>query len=183
MCIRDRSESYELDKLTVTVLGLVSYVVVSPKTLTLESGEVATRILQFDWLGTKGILTAIITSFITVEIFRFCIKKNATIKMPDSVPTMVINAFTALIPGVLIVSVMLIINGICMVISGSLPEAIFSLIQLPLQVIISQPVSYTHLDVYKRQVSPLIRIFSNFATPSASVTAYSSTGKPLNDVP
>ena len=55
--------------------------------------------------------------FITVEIFRFCIKKNATIKMPDSVPTMVINAFTALIPGVLIVSVMLIINGICMVIS------------------------------------------------------------------
>lgn len=47
------SESYELDKLTVTVLGLVSYVVVSPKTLTLESGEVATRILQFDWLGTK----------------------------------------------------------------------------------------------------------------------------------
>lgn len=133
------SESYELDKLTVTVLGLVSYVVVSPKTLTLESSEVATRILQFDWLGTKGILTAIITSFITVEIFRFCIKKNATIKMPDSVPTMVINAFTALIPGVLIVSVMLIINGVCMVISGSLPEAIFSLIQLPLQVIISQP--------------------------------------------
>lgn len=133
------SESYELDKLTVTILGIVSYVVVSPKTLTLESNEVVSNILQFDWLGTKGIITAIITSIITVEVFRFCIKKNATIKMPESVPTMVVNAFIALIPGVVIVSLMLVVNGFCMYFAGSLPEAIFKLIQLPLQTIISHP--------------------------------------------
>ena len=127
------AEGYKLDKLTVCILGLVAYVVLSPKSvLAPESGEVIGRVLQFDWLGTKGILTALFAATISTEIFRWCVKKNFTIKMPQSVPPMVINAFTALIPGILIVTVLLIINGICMRMAGSLPEQLFALIQLPL---------------------------------------------------
>lgn len=134
------AEGYKLDKLTVCILGLVAYVVLSPKSvLAPESGEVIGRVLQFDWLGTKGILTALFAATISAEIFRWCVKKNFTIKMPQSVPPMVINAFTALIPGILIVTVLLIINGICMRMAGSLPEQLFALIQLPLQSMISHP--------------------------------------------
>lgn len=43
------AESYKItDKLSVLVLGLVSYIVVIPKTLTLESGEVVNNVISFD---------------------------------------------------------------------------------------------------------------------------------------
>lgn len=46
---------------------------------------------------------------------------------------MVANAFSALIPGFLIVVVMLLINGISKIFAQSLPDLIYSLVQLPLQ--------------------------------------------------
>ncbi|AEB06231.1 PTS system, lactose/cellobiose family IIC subunit [Coriobacterium glomerans PW2] len=133
------AESYELDKLTVGILGIVSYVVVTPKSLVMESGEKVADIMQFDWLGTKGIITAILCATIAVQIFRFCVSKNATIRLPESVPPMVISAFAALIPGVITVTLLLIINGISMILAGSFPELIFTLIQAPLQTVIGQP--------------------------------------------
>lgn len=54
------AESYEMDSLTSLILGIVAYVVVLPKTVTTESGEVVTKVLSFDWLGTQGVITAII---------------------------------------------------------------------------------------------------------------------------
>mgnify|MGYP000846032741 CR=1 FL=1 len=134
--------SYELeDKLSLTILGIVAYVVVAPKVVLTDSGEEVKDVLSFNWLGTRGILTALITSIITVAIFKWCIKKNATIKMPAGVPPMVVNAFAAIVPGVLIISVLLVINGFCMVYAGSLPETIFKFLQTPLQFVVGAPFS------------------------------------------
>ena len=99
------AESYEMDRLTSLILGIVAYVVVLPKTVTTESGEVVTKVLSFDWLGTQGVITAIIMSILSVELTRFCIKKKLVIKMPGSVPSMVSQAFSALIPGIFVVAV------------------------------------------------------------------------------
>lgn len=130
----------KLDQLTLTVLGIVSYVVVAPKTVLAESGEVVGKVLSFTWTGTQGVMTAIVTSLITFFIFRFCVERNATIKMPKGVPPMVVNAFAAIIPGVAIITVLLLINGVCYVGFGiSFPEAIFALLQAPLQAIIGAP--------------------------------------------
>lgn len=133
------AESYDMDKLTSLVLGIVAYVVVLPKTVMTESGEAVEKVLSFDWLGTQGVMTAIIMAIISVEITRFCYKKNIVIKMPESVPTMVSQAFSALIPGVLIVVVALIINGISINITESFPQLIYMIIQAPLQGIIGSP--------------------------------------------
>lgn len=133
-------KNYKLDQLSLTVLGIVSYVVVAPKTVVTESGEVVSKVLSFTWTGTQGVLTAIVTSLITFYIFKFCVEKNATIKMPKGVPPMVVNAFAAIIPGVLIITVLLVINGICYVgFDVSFPEAIFELLQAPLQAVIGAP--------------------------------------------
>lgn len=51
-----------------------------------------------EFLGAKGVFTAVILGIVTIEIFRFFINKKLTIKLPDSVPPMVANAFIALIP-------------------------------------------------------------------------------------
>ena len=133
------AETYDMDKLTSLVLGIVSYVVVLPKSVVTESGEVVGRVLSFEWLGTQGVITAIIVSILSVEITRLCIKKNIVIKMPESVPNMVSQAFSALIPGIIIVLVSLIINYIGIKTSGSFPQLIYMLIQAPLQAIIGNP--------------------------------------------
>lgn len=127
------AESYKLDTLSSMVLALVAFVIVTPKSVVSESGEVINKVLSFTWLGTQGVITAILVSILSVEIIRFCVKKNLVIHMPDSVPEMVSKSFSALIPGILIVTVMLVINGICMATAGSLHELIYSIIQVPLQ--------------------------------------------------
>lgn len=127
------AESYRMDRLMAMVFGIVSYVIVLPKTVTTESGEVVAKVLSFEWLGTQGIITAIIMASLSVEISRFCIKKNLTIKMPDSVPEMVSKSFSALIPGILVATVSLLINGFGMVFSGSFPQWIYAVLQVPLQ--------------------------------------------------
>lgn len=57
---------------------------------------------NFDWpnyiLGSPSLFGAIVISIISVEIYRFIIGKNITIKMPESVPPMVAKAFISLIP-------------------------------------------------------------------------------------
>lgn len=133
------AESYSMDKLTSMILGIVAYVIVLPKTVVSESGEVIEKVLSFDWLGTQGIITAIIMSIVSVELTRLCIKRNITIKMPESVPSMVSKAFSALIPGILIAFIALLINGLSTLISGSFPELIYSALQVPLQGIVGTP--------------------------------------------
>lgn len=62
--------------------------------------------------GGVGIFIGIITAIIATQIYRFCIKKNLTIHMPDGVPDGVSKAFASLIPAILIASVMVLINGV-----------------------------------------------------------------------
>lgn len=127
------AEQYKLDSLSSMVLSLVSYVVVTPKSLVTESGETVGKIMSFDWLGTQGVITAMIVSVLTVEIIRFCVKRNLVIKMPDSVPEMVSKSFSALIPGFLIVIVMLVLAGLSSLFADSFPHLIYKIIQIPLE--------------------------------------------------
>lgn len=50
------------------------------------------------YMGTKGLLTAFLAAFITVNIYKVCVKNNVTIRMPDEVPPNVSQAFKDLIP-------------------------------------------------------------------------------------
>lgn len=132
---------YKLDKLSSMILGIVAYVIVLPKTVTVGKGAIAENVLSFDWLGTQGVITAIFTSIITIEIIRACVRRNLVIKMPDSVPDMVGKAFSSLFPGLLIAIVCLILNGIGTKVSGSLPQLIYSVIQVPIQGLIGTPIA------------------------------------------
>ena len=50
------------------------------------------------FLGTKGLLTAFLAAFITVTIYKICIKNEVTIKMPGEVPPNISQVFKDLIP-------------------------------------------------------------------------------------
>ncbi|HEM3490068.1 TPA: PTS lactose transporter subunit IIBC [Streptococcus suis] len=50
------------------------------------------------YMGTKGLLTAFLAAFITVNIYKVCVKNNVTIRMPAEVPPNVSQAFKDVIP-------------------------------------------------------------------------------------
>lgn len=69
------------------------------------------------FMGTKGLLTAFIAAFITVNVYKVCVKNNVTIRMPDEVPPNISQVFKDLIP--FTVSVVL-LYGLELIVKGGL---------------------------------------------------------------
>lgn len=66
--------------------------------LILSSDPVAEGGFLSAFMGTKGLITAFISAFVTVNIYKVCIRNNVTIKMPKEVPPNISRVFTDLIP-------------------------------------------------------------------------------------
>ena len=49
-------------------------------------------------MGTKGILAAFVAAFITVNMYKFCVLKDITIKMPKEVPGTISQTFRDIFP-------------------------------------------------------------------------------------
>lgn len=97
------AKSYKLDSLTAGILATMSFLITAaPPIRVLESVEGvidAGRFINVANLGSGSLFGAIVTAILSVEIYRFFIVKNITIKMPDGVPPEVTISFMALIPG------------------------------------------------------------------------------------
>ena len=50
------------------------------------------------FLGTKGLLSAFVSAFVIVNIYKVCVKNNVSIRMPDEVPPNISQVFKDLIP-------------------------------------------------------------------------------------
>lgn len=61
-------------------------------------------------MGSQGLFVAMIIALFSTEVFRFVIKRNIVIKMPDGVPPAVSRSFIALIPGFLIITIIWILR-------------------------------------------------------------------------
>ena len=69
------------------------------------------------FMGTKGLLTAFIAAFVTVNVYKVCVKNNVAIRMPDEVPPNISQVFKDLIP--FTVSVVL-LYGLELIVKGGL---------------------------------------------------------------
>lgn len=58
------------------------------------------------FMGTKGLLTAFLSAFITVIVYHICVKNNVTIKMPKEVPPNISQVFKDLIPFGLVILIL-----------------------------------------------------------------------------
>lgn len=50
------------------------------------------------FLGTRGLLSAFLAAFVTVTIYKVCVKNNVTIRMPEEVPPNISQVFKDLFP-------------------------------------------------------------------------------------
>jgi cellobiose PTS system EIIC component len=98
---------YKMDQLSTGLLSVLAFLltsIVPVRVLEPVEGVItAGRFLNISALSAQSLFGAIVTSLLVVEIFRFFISRDIKIKLPDSVPPMVANSFTALIPSFVVI--------------------------------------------------------------------------------
>lgn len=90
--------------------------------------------IPMNWLGHSGLFSAMITSFLVVNMIKFFQDRHITIKMPAGVPHYVEKGFEVLIPGLIILPIFGAIGQLCQKTSfGSFHNIIYTIIQSPLK--------------------------------------------------
>lgn len=90
------------------ILAVASFLLLNPaKTVTtlVDGIEGSYTGVPTLYLGAVGVFAALIIGIITVEIYRFVVNRNFTIKMPEGVPPNVAQSFIALIPTFVVILV------------------------------------------------------------------------------
>ncbi|MBY0754442.1 PTS sugar transporter subunit IIC [Clostridium sardiniense] len=128
------AKSYDIDAVPSGILGIISFLIVSNSFVVSESGEVINGVIPKAWTAGQGMITAILVGLAVGAIYSLCIRKNLRIKMPESVPPGVSNAFSALIPGFIIATLSMIVYIVCDKLKGiSMTEIIYEILQIPMQ--------------------------------------------------
>ena len=98
------------------------------------AGEVVSGVIPRTWLGGQGMVTAIIIGLLVGFVYSWFLTKKITIKMPAGVPQGVSNQFSALIPGlVIITATMFVYMFFRYALNTTLIDFIFKVLQTPLQ--------------------------------------------------
>lgn len=112
-------------------ISLVCFLLLTPINTTAMEGS---TFLDISYLGAKGVSVALITGIITVKILAFFVKRNFTIKMPNGVPSMVMESFSALIPATVIVLLFALIKfGFAQTSYETANNFIYTILQTPIQ--------------------------------------------------
>jgi PTS system cellobiose-specific IIC component len=99
------SQTYEMDSLSTGILSAASFLLtILPQKILLTGGDKPEWIIPIDKLGGKGLFVAIFCAFITVEVTRFLMSKKLFFSMPEGVPPAVTRAFSSLVPGIVVLS-------------------------------------------------------------------------------
>lgn len=76
---------------TCGLLGLITFLLLNINVI--EEGTISVK-----YFGATGLFVAIIVALVAVKIYKFLVDKKITIRLPDSVPPNVGNAFASLLP-------------------------------------------------------------------------------------
>lgn len=125
----------EYDPFVAGLLSVASFLLLTPTTIVEDGGLTgSTTNLPLTWLGATGLFTAIIVAIITAKIYCYLMKRNITIKMPESVPPFVSEGIAGIVPGIIIIATFSIVSMIFAATPfESVHIAVFGLISAPLQ--------------------------------------------------
>lgn len=109
------AESYNIDAVTAGVISLCAFLLATPFNVpfTPDGATEALAVggaIPVAYMGSKGLFVAILIGLFSTEVYRFILKKNIVIKMPDGVPPAVSRSFVALIPGFVVIGIIWIIR-------------------------------------------------------------------------
>lgn len=115
-----------------TAVAIVSFLILTPTTVTVQHQTVGA--VKTVYLGPNGIFLGLFTALVSVELFRFAIRKNWTIKMPKGVPDMVRESFDVLLPSGFVILIFFLIRIFFSLTSvGTAHNFIYTMLQVPLK--------------------------------------------------
>jgi PTS system cellobiose-specific IIC component len=123
-----------IDGVSAGIFAMVSLVVVNNAFVVASDGSQIGGVIPKAFLGGKGMIAAIIIGITVGFIYSHIVKNKWTIKMPESVPPGVANAFTSLIPGMVIIGLAFCVHLLFKVgFKSTFIEVIYKVLQTPLQ--------------------------------------------------
>ena len=127
-------ENEGCDAMMASILAMSTFLILLPPEIKAENGTIVGNVIPKAWVGSNGVITAILVAFFVAHVCVYCEKNHIGIKMPDSVPQGVAKAFSALVPGMILFTSAAVVYGLCHYIGATtLPELVFKVIQTPLQ--------------------------------------------------
>ncbi|WP_326514043.1 PTS sugar transporter subunit IIC [Clostridium intestinale] len=116
------------------IIAFAVFLITLNQYTTSAAGEVVSGVIPRTWLGGQGMVTAIIIGLLVGFVYSWFLTKKITIKMPAGVPQGVSNQFSALIPGlVIITATMFVYMFFRYALNTTLIDFIFKVLQTPLQ--------------------------------------------------
>lgn len=129
------------------IVSLVSFIILSPITIN-DKVMPAVNMFSGEFFGPKAVISAIIISLIVINIMKFFMNKNITVRLPDGVPPMVSNSFVSLIPAtVAILGFALVKYGFTMTTYETFNDFIYTILQTPLQSLVGNFPSFILLII------------------------------------
>ena len=93
------AKSYDLDIPGSLCMALTAFLLLGMEMD--EAGGIA-----LSALGSKGLFVSMFAALVAVELYRWCKKRNFTIKMPDSVPDFISSSFEIIPVTIIVIGVM-----------------------------------------------------------------------------
>ena len=122
------------ETLPAGMIAMASFILLMSSEMTeTKSGNIIGNVINKEWTGGKGMIVGIIVGLFVGATYAWFIKHDIRIKMPEGVPPNVAGSFTALIPGVAIVSITLIVYIIFDKFQTTFFDWIYKVLQTPLQ--------------------------------------------------
>lgn len=87
---RDMPSNNQINNISTMIAAIVCFLLISVDSI---DGGFANG-----YMGSNGLLTSFISAFIVCNVYKFCIKNNITIKMPEQVPPNISQTFKDIIP-------------------------------------------------------------------------------------
>lgn len=134
-----------VNQLHGAMVSMVLFLIQCPYTLTLEGGSTITGI-NFAYLGTKAIFTAIVLAILGVRLYKWALDHKFSIKLPDSVPASIQDSFTSFLPAGVVMFAGLVLRFLFgLTPQGNMTDFVFYWVQRPLTgVALSVPSIYLY---------------------------------------
>ena len=116
------------------ILGIIAFLIITQSSVLSKSGEVVTGVVPKVWTGGQGVLASIVVGLVVGFIYSQFIKRGIRIKMPDGVPPGVSNSFSALIPGLAIITLSVVTFAVFQAFADrTFTEVVYDVLQAPIQ--------------------------------------------------
>ena len=115
------------------LLGLVSFLILTPMSVTVEGVEKPISAISTTYFGSNSLFVALIVGLVIGRIYIFVTEKGWEIKMPAGVPPMVANSFSSIIAGVITITFTVVVHAIFVATPyGNIHSFITEMVQAPM---------------------------------------------------